>query len=83
MIPLLMAVGVLLVGIGVLSWVAMDPAVVGTGDPDESGTASSSHAWANTLILIVRFVAIPMGLLLVVGALYFRMEVKRALRNKR
>lgn len=69
MIPVLMAVGVLLMLIGALSWVYD----AGQGGP----------AWAGMLMLIVQYVAIPLGLLLLIGALYFRMEVKRALRNKR
>jgi len=73
MIPVLMAVGVLLIGIGVLSFVLQDqlkPSVGGSG-------------LTGILVLVVKYVAIPLGLLLLVGAFYFRMEVKRALRNKR
>ena len=79
--PLLLAVGVLLIGIGAISWV-YNPLETGDGG-DGSGTANPAPAWASMLVLVVRYVAVPLGLLLMVGAFYFRMEIKRALQNKR
>ena len=80
MIPLLAAVGVLLVGIGVIPWVH-DPFKPAAGA--DFSQPSNAPAWRDTMMNVVKFVAVPLGLLLLIGAAYFRMEVRRALRNKR
>ncbi|MCL2700502.1 MAG: hypothetical protein FWE88_02280 [Phycisphaerae bacterium] len=72
MIPLLTAVGLLLVGMGAIPWFY---------NPLEN--SPNPDTWQVILMNVVKLASAPMGLLLLVGAIYFRMEVNRTLRNKR
>jgi len=80
MVPLLLVVGLLLVGMGLLPWF-YDPIAESAKAAAESGSVPPAD-WQFTVMNIVKYCAIPMGLILVVGSAYFHMDVQRIQRQR-
>lgn len=85
MVPILLGVGLVLVAIGAFVWfvnpLAMDQVNATHASDGVSDEPTNHPGWAVTMVSVMKFCAIPLGLLLLVGSIYFHLDVQKTLKR--